>query len=131
MILRLSKHILLIYLVLSKGSFYECIEKLSITFGRLCAACLKLNYSNFIFGLKYIPYLGYVITQGGAKPYMKKVQGILYVGRPTTRTKVRALIVVVQYYRDMFPRRSHILAPLKEAASGPKGRKIIWDDVLE
>ena len=31
----------------------------------------------------------------------------------------------------MWPRRSHVLAPLKEAASGPKGRKILWNDALE
>ena len=42
---------------------------------------------------------------------------------PTTMTESRALIGMVQYYRDMWPRRSHILAPLTEAASSPKGRK--------
>ena len=31
----------------------------------------------------------------------------------------------------MWPRRSHVLAPLTEAASGPKGRKILWNDTLE
>ena len=31
----------------------------------------------------------------------------------------------------MSPRWYHILAPLKEAASGPKGIKILWNDVLE
>ena len=38
---------------------------------------------------------------------------------------------MVQYYRDIWPRQSHILAPLTEAASGPKGRKILWNDALE
>ena len=31
----------------------------------------------------------------------------------------------------MWPRWSHILAPLTEAARGPKGRKISWNDALE
>ena len=31
----------------------------------------------------------------------------------------------------MCPRRSHILSPLIEAASRPKGRKILWNDALE
>ena len=45
--------------------------------------------------------------------------------------EVRALIGMVHYYRDMWPRRSHILAPMKEEAAGPKGRRILWDDQLE
>ena len=31
----------------------------------------------------------------------------------------------------MWTRRLHVLAPLKEAYSGPKGRKILWNDSLE
>ena len=36
-----------------------------------------------------------------------------------------------QYYRYIWPRRSHVLAPLMDAARGPKGREIIWNDNLE
>ena len=38
---------------------------------------------------------------------------------------------MVQYYRDMWPSRSWILAPLIEASSGPKCKKIIWEGSLE
>ena len=31
----------------------------------------------------------------------------------------------------MWPRRSHVLDPLTEAARVPKGRKILWNDALE
>ena len=53
------------------------------------------------------------------------------IGQLSTTTEVRALIVMVQYYMDMHPRRSHVLAPLTEAASGPKVRKILWNEALE
>ena len=53
------------------------------------------------------------------------------LGRPTTKTKAQALISMVQYYRDMWTRRSHVLAPLTEADSGPKGRTILCNDSLE
>ena len=53
------------------------------------------------------------------------------IRRPTTTTEVRSLIDMVQYYRDMCPRRSHVLDTLAYAAIGPKGRKTSWDYALE
>ena len=47
--------------------------------GRLRAAGLKVNVPKFSFGLKNIPYLGYIITREGIKPDPKKVQGIMYL----------------------------------------------------
>ena len=53
------------------------------------------------------------------------------LGRPATTTEARALKGMVNYYMDMWPRQSHTLDPLTYAASGPKGRKILWNDALE
>ena len=95
------------------------------------ASALKVHSPKCSFGLKDIPYLGYVITREGIKPEPKKVQGIMDIGRPSTTTEVRAFIGMVQYYRYMWPRWSHVLDPLTEADSGPKGRNILWNDALE
>ena len=38
---------------------------------------------------------------------------------------------MVQYYRDLWPRRSHLLTPFTEISSGPKGKKISWNYELE
>ena len=53
------------------------------------------------------------------------------LGRQSNTTEARLLIVMVQYYRYMCPRGSHVLAPLTVAASDPKVRKILWNDALE
>ena len=50
-------------LILRKNSFEKHIEKPMIIFGRLRAAGLKVNAPKCSFGLKYIPYLGHVITR--------------------------------------------------------------------
>ena len=65
-------------------------------FGRLHAAGLKVNAPKCSFGLKEIPYLGYVITRDGIKPDPKKVKGVTDLGRPATTTEARALIDMVQ-----------------------------------
>ena len=118
-------------LVLNKGTFKDHIEQLRVCFRRIQAAGLKVNAKKCSFGLKEIPYLGYIITREGIKPDPKKIQGILDLERPKTTTECRAIVGLVQYYRDMWKRRSHILTPLTEAGSGPKGRKIKWNDDLE
>ena len=110
-------------LVLSKDFFTKHIEQMRIIFGRLRAASLKLNAPKCSFGLKEIPYLGYVITREGIKPDPKKLQGIMDLGRPTTTTEAQSLIGMVQYSIDMWTRQSHVLTPLTEAARGPKGKK--------
>ena len=74
------------------------------------------------FGISEVEYLGYLITEEGIKPDPKKVQGIVDMVRPTTSTKIRRLVGLVQYYRDLWPRRSHVLAPLTEAAAGKAKR---------
>ena len=95
------------------------------------AAGLKFNDLKFILGIKEIPYLAYVETWEGIKSDMGKLQGIVDIRRPSTTTEVRALIGVVQYYRFICPRWSHILSPITKADSGPKGRKVLWNNALE
>ena len=116
--------------ILSKDSFEKHINQTRIRFGRLRAAGLKINTPKCSFGFKNIPYLGYEITREVIKPHPKKLQEIMDLGRTATTTEAQALICMVHYYRDMCPRRSHILDPLTEGVSGPKGRKILLNDVL-
>ena len=92
---------------------------------------LKVNDPKYIVVLKDMTYICYIITREGIIPDTKKLQGIMDIGQPTTMTEVRTLIGMVQYYRDMWPRRSDILDPLTEASIGPQGRKIIWSDALK
>ena len=110
-------------IVSSKDIFENHTEQLRIIFGRLRAAGLEVNAPKCSFGLKDITYLGYIIKREGVKPVPKKVQGITDLSRPSTTTEARSLIGMVHYYMDIWPRWLHVLAPLTEAASGPKGRK--------
>ena len=72
-----------------------------------------------------------MVTPEGFKPNPKKIKAIEAMKRPTTTTEVRRLIGMVQYYRDLWPRRSHILEPFTEISSGKKGKPIEWTPKLE
>ena len=73
-------------LVLGKDIFEKHIDQLKIIFGGMRAVGLKFNAPKCSFGLKWIPYLGYVITREGIKPDQNKVQGIVDLGRPSKTT---------------------------------------------
>ena len=60
-------------IVLGKDIFENPIEQLRIIFGTMRAAGLKVNAHKWSFGLKEIPYLGYVIKREGIKPDSKKL----------------------------------------------------------
>ena len=51
--------------------------------------------------------------------------------RPSTVTEVRSFIGMIQYYRDLWPKRSHMLQPFTDISSGKNGAKIKWTSELE
>jgi hypothetical protein len=56
------------------------------------------------------------------RPSQNKVEAILQIKPPTTRKQLRRFIGMENYYRDMWPLRSHLLAPLSLLTSA----KVKW-----
>ena len=55
----------------------------------------------------------------------------MYLRQPTTTTEAQALIGMVQYYIDMWPRWSHVLSPIIEASINPNNKEILFNEELE
>jgi hypothetical protein len=111
-------------LCLTKGTFEDHLQKLDGVFCRLQQAGLKVNVAKSFFARPELEYLGYWITRDGIKPLPEKVKAILNIDTPRTRKELRSFIGIVNYYRDMWIRRSHILAPLASLTS--KNTKWNW-----
>ena len=94
---------------------------------KLGEAGLKENADKSFFGRHECEYLRYWVTRTGIHPLVKKVQAITNIKTPTTQNHVRSFIGLVNYYRDMWPRRSHMMAPLTKLTS--KNVKLKWTDV--
>jgi len=112
-------------LCLTTGSFTDHLEKIELVLQRLQKAGLKANVTKSFFTRSQLEYLGYWITCTGIKPVCDKVKAVLKIAEPKNRKKLRSFIGVVNYYRDMWVRRSHVLAPL--AALMSKTTKWKWE----
>ena len=88
---------------------------------KIVAECKHLAVKSF-FGRTELEYLGYNISREGLRPSQKKVEAILQIDTPKTRKQLRRFIGMVNYYRDMWPQRSHCLAPLSSLTSA----KVKW-----
>ena len=104
-------------LILSKGTFEDHLEKLDSVLYRLGRAGLKVNAKKSFFARSELEYLGYWITRKGIQPVKDKVQAIMNLDEPKNRKELRSFIGIVNYYRDMWIRRSHVLAPLAKLTS--------------
>jgi hypothetical protein len=92
----------------------------------LSEASFRVNLKKSFFAREELEYLGYVITRQGVKPQPKKVEAILRLQPPKGVRDLRRFLGMVNFYRDMFRRRSHILAPLTAMAG--KNAKFQWTD---
>ena len=97
---------------ITKGSMTEHITFLEEMFTCLQKAELKVNVRKSRFGAHKFDYLGYHVTRDGVIFITKKVKAIQALEVPKTRKQLRQFIGMINFYRDMWQKRSELLAPL-------------------
>ena len=112
-------------LILTDGSYADHLRKVRTVLDRLEKANFRARVNKCMFASQETEYLGYYLTRQGIIPQPKKVEAILRLVAPTSKRQLRRFLGMVNYYRDMWQKRSHILAPLTKLCS-PKS-KFIWE----
>jgi hypothetical protein len=107
-------------LIILTGAFSNHLKHVDKVLSRLNASGLKIKASKSFFARTQLEYLGYWISGEGVKPLSKKVEAIDNLAPPKNCTEGSKFIGFVNYYCDMWKKRSVILAPLTELRSTKK-----------
>ena len=95
-------------------------------FTHLQKAGLKVNTSKSCFGAHKFYYLGYHVTHDRVMYIPKKFEAIQALAVPKTRKQLRQFIGMINFYRDMWQKRSELLAASTSLTS--KNAKYNWKD---
>ena len=109
-------------LITTCDSYEDHIEKMNTVLTRLEKSGFRANLRKCFFAKSELEYLGFWITRHGIQPQPKKVEAICRLLPPKNQRQLRRFLGMVNYYRDMWQRRSHILAPLTALTS----KKVKW-----
>ena len=109
---------------LGYSTFDAHLEQVTEVLKRLLAAGMQVNAEKCKWFHHAVTYLGFIITRDGIKPQPEKIQGILNMKQPKTQKEVRRFVGMVNFYRDLYPKRTETLAPLTALCG--QNKKYYW-----
>ena len=87
---------------------------------------LSVISKSHLSGKLKMEYLGFLVTRNGIQPVNKKLEPIVNMMPSNNIIQVRAFLGLLNYYIDMWSRRSHLLQPLTTLTSTEV--KFKWTD---
>ena len=104
------------------SSWQQHINTLDQVLTRLSQHGFAVRCSKCQWGVKSTEFLGFLLTPTGVMPHKRKVRAVLDMKEPTNLSELRSFIGLVNFYRDMWPRRAHTLSPLTDLT----GKAFVW-----
>ena len=95
-------------LMIAKSNFKDHLQKLEKVFFRVQEANLRINAEKSFFAKPEAEHSGFHVNGKGIMPIAKKAEAIQAIQPPKTRNELRKFTGIINYHRDMWPRRSSI-----------------------
>ena len=104
----------------------EHLRLLSIAFNKLKLSGMKLSPEKSAFGVSQVDYLGYTIDANGYRPLKSKVDTILRLEIPKTKTELKSFVGMLTFYGTSLPLLQYTLEPLHRISGSTK--KFVWGE---
>jgi hypothetical protein len=113
-------------LIFTKGTYGEHLKQVDEALERIRSKNMAVNALKSFWVVDEVDYLGFRLTKQGILPQTKKVKAIMGMEHPKNKKQLRRFVGMVNYYRYMWTKRSHVLAPLATLAG--KNSKFEWKE---
>ena len=88
------------------------LQKMEVVLKRHNNVGFRANLLMSFFMQKEMEYLGFLLTIDRLKLQPKKIEALNRIKPPTNLKQLKRFLRMVNFYQDLWPKRSHILAPL-------------------
>ena len=115
----------------NKSGFDMHLIALEQLFEALLAHRLRLEPAKCYYGFKDVNVLGFRVRAGlGVSPQHRRIEPILAMRPPTTKTELRGFLGAAQVYASFIPSYAEIVQPLTEVTKGTKtGALTTWGPI--
>ena len=114
------------------NTWEDHLEHIDCVLKRIKEAKLKIKPAKCKFAQDKVKYLGHVVGGGLRTPAETKIQAVIDFPTPKTKTEIRRLMGMSNYYSRYIKNYALITEPLTKALKGKNKREnIIWTDECE
>ena len=82
-------------------------------------------------GFGTVDYLGFHIGDGIVETQAKKIEEVMKVSTPETKTQIRYFLGMVNFHRKLIPNMVTIAMPLVDCIRKGKPNKVVWGEGQE
>jgi hypothetical protein len=79
---------------------------------------LHIHVEETYLATNQVDYLGYTLSSRGIKPQKQKIMSPLALAKPTNKKQLRSFFAFVNFYRQLWYHRLHIISPITAITNG-------------
>ena len=103
--------------ITTKLSFQHHLQRLGLVLARIQSQNLHVHIEDTFLDTQQVDYLGYTLSSKGIKPQNQKILAVLALAEPNNKRQLRSFLGFINFYRQLWYHRSHIISPLTAITS--------------